>query len=83
MGEITIKIPQRIKRTFDINNRAFVDRMIVELEERVVAQRTAKPAKEREFVELSAFMKKYRSEPDAETTLAIETAKEWRKRWDR
>lgn len=83
MGEITIKVPQRIKKTFDINNRAFVDRMIGELEERVVAQRKAKPAKERELAKLSAFMKKYRAEPDAETLLAIETAKEWRKRWDR
>lgn len=83
MGEITIKVPQRIKKTFDINNRAFVDRMIGELEERVVAQRKAKPTKERELVQLSAFMKKYRAEPDAETLLAIETAKEWRKRWDR
>jgi hypothetical protein len=83
MGEITIKVPQRIRKTFDISNKVVVDKMLKELETNTVKVSKKRRIGKKDLAELSAFMKEYRSRMDLDTQSAISTAEEWRKRWDR
>ena len=89
MGDITIKIPQKINRTFNIDSRKSADELLRDLERRTmtngksVVKKLPADKKQKDFSELSALMESYRTNPDKETLYAIKTAEKWRKRWDR
>lgn len=82
MGEITIKVPQKINRCFRVNNRRYAEEILKDLERRSVPPRTIS-AKNGRLKELKELMDDYRNNPDAETKAVIEIAKSWREKWNR
>lgn len=83
MGAITIKIPQNTTGTFEITDRDAADKLIRQLKKSAVGERKPQKKDEKDFAELSKWLKKYLENPDNETLDAIKTAEEWRKKWDR
>lgn len=84
MGAITIKIPQNTNGSYEITDRAAAEKILRDLKKNSVKKKEpVKKDKDKDFSELSDWLKKYLADPDPETQDAIKTAEEWRKRWDR
>lgn len=82
MGEITIKVPQRIHRSFQIDSRKSAEEILADLERRAISS-INQPSKRTKLSGISRLMKKYRDNPNEETIDSIRLAEEWRERWNR
>lgn len=81
MGEITIKVPQKIRRTFRIDSPSVADEILHDLERYSEDLSAKHPHQASDFKTLRELIGKYRDRPDEETRFAIETANDWRSRW--
>ena len=82
MGEITIKIPQRIRRSFHIENQQYAEEILKDLERRSANVKSIS-VENADIQRLKELVSSYRNNPDSETQTAIETAKDWREKWNR
>lgn len=83
MGEITIKVPQNIKRSFEIDSRRSAEEIIKYLERRSVPKVSATSQNGKKLKDLKKLVAAYRTNPDSETCAAQKIADEWRNRWNR
>lgn len=83
MGDITIKIPQKVHRSFQIKNRKSAEEIIKDLERRSLLDDRKTLRNGKQFERLTKLVNRYRSNPDAETDSAIKIANAWREKWNR
>lgn len=82
MGEITIKVPQKIHRSFQIDSRKSAEEILADLERRAISS-LKQTSKGKKLSGISRLMKKYRVNPDEETIVSVKLAEEWREKWNR
>lgn len=83
MGDITIKIPQKINRAFRIDDRRWADEIIADLERRsTTSQSISSPDNDR-LLGIRVLARDYRANPGKEIQASIDLAETWRKKWDR
>lgn len=80
MGAITIKIPQKTNRTFEITDRKTADKIIREVRSLAVPRKKAKLSS-LDFSGLSALADKYERNPDADMLKVLKTAEKLRTEW--
>ena len=84
MGDITIKIPQKVNRSFQIDSRKSADEIIAELERRSAPTRNIVNLPDDDKLSgLRKLAEKYRTNPSPETVEAIRLAESWREKWNR
>ena len=83
MGEITIKIPQKIKRSYQIDSREYAEEIIRDLDSHSRESPVVTHVNGNRLENLRNLAEGYRRSPDPETEIATDTAKTWRERWNR
>lgn len=83
MGDITIKVPQKITRSYRIENRHSAEGILKQLERLSSVADKTDSSRDEKLRELSRLVADYRHNLDSETQTAIETAKNWREKWNR
>jgi hypothetical protein len=83
VGEITIKIPQKIKRSYRIDSSEYAEEIIQDLDSHSRESTVVAQVNGNRLENLRNLAESYRQSPDPETEIAADTAKTWRERWNR
>jgi len=82
VGEITIKIPQKIHRSYQIDSPEYAEEIIQDLNRHSSDAPANGHAGEGRLENLRKLVESYRLNPDAETRTAVDIANDWRERWN-